>query len=149
MLAAIEAHFSPENMEKRTAALYESFMSEFPGKRSKSPSTDLAVRESEAALADSKRDVRMLEARNEQLQAELDRAFGEVRESRQLPAPVQVQVELKLPDRLPDLNVNVKPSAGVELDYDAHGRVTGTRPRGPSKVTKALTATEAGKSIVP
>jgi hypothetical protein len=60
-----------------------------------------------------------------------------------------LQVELRLPDSLPDLNVNLKPSAGVELDYDAHGRVTGTRPRGPSKVTKALTATEAGKSIVP
>jgi hypothetical protein len=61
------------------------------------------------------------------LKEERDRAFDEARESRQIPAPIKV--ELTLPD--------------------ADGRVPGTRPRGPSKATKALTATEAGKSIVP
>jgi hypothetical protein len=151
MLAAIEAYFGPENREKRSAAIYETFMRDLPGKRSKSPSTDLAVRESEAALADSKRDVRMLEARNEQLQAELDRAFDEARESRQLPAPVQVQVELKLPDSLPELNVSMKPSAGVDVIRDHDGNVIGTRPRGSSvdKVAKALKGTQAGQSIAP
>jgi len=79
---------------------------------------------------------------------DLDQARSALKALQQQPA-APLQVELKLPDSLPDLNVSVKPSAGVDVDYDAHGRVIGTRPRGPSKVTKALTATEAGKSVVP
>jgi hypothetical protein len=149
MLAAIEAYFGPENREKRSAAIYETFMRDLPGKRSKSPSTDLAIRESEATLADSRRDVRMLEARNEQLQAELDRAFDDARQARAIPAPIKV--ELTLPTALPDLNVNVKPSAGVDVIRDHDGNVIGTRPRGSSvdKVAKALKGTQAGQSIAP
>jgi len=62
-----------------------------------------------------------------------------------------LQVELKLPGSLPDLNVNVKPSAGVEIIRDHDGNVTGTRPRGSSvdKVAKALKGTQAGQSIAP
>jgi hypothetical protein len=90
---------------------------------------------------------RLLEARIGQLTEERDRAFDEARESRQIPAPIKV--ELTLPTALPDLNVNLKPSTGVELDYDAHGRVVGTRPRGTDPVTKALKKTQAGGSIVP
>jgi hypothetical protein len=98
-------------------------------------------------LAEKDRDIRLLQADRDRFKEERDRAFDEARESRQIPAPIKV--ELTLPTALPDLNVNIKPSAGVELEYDGHGRVTGTRPRGPSKVTKALTATQAGQSIVP
>jgi valyl-tRNA synthetase len=62
-----------------------------------------------------------------------------------------LQVELKLPGSLPELSVNVKPSAGVEIIRDRDGNVTGTRPRGSSvdKVAKALKGTQAGQSITP
>ena len=115
-LARLETYFSPENMEQRNAAIVKEYISG-PGRRFNSPlaiyGENDALKES---LADTKRDVERLEARNEQLKAELDRAFDEARESRQLPAPIRV--ELTLPTALPDLNVNVKPGAGIEVIRD-------------------------------
>jgi hypothetical protein len=97
-------------------------------------------------LAERDRDIRLLQADRDRFKEERDRAFDEARESRQIPAPIKV--ELTLPTALPELNVNLRPSAGVELDYDAHGRVKGTRPRGTDPVTKALKKTQAGAGLV-
>ena len=152
-LARLETYFSPENMEQRNAAIVKEYITG-PGRRFNSllaiSGENDALKES---LADSKRDVERLEARNEQLKAELDRAFDVARESRQIPAPVQVQVELKLPDSLPELNVALAPSNGVEIIRDDLGNITGTRPRprgsGVDPVTKAIKKTQAGQSVVP
>jgi hypothetical protein len=107
----------------------------------------VGIRAIKDASDEKDREIRLLQARLDQLTEEKDRAFEEARESRQIPAPIKV--ELTLPTALPDLNVNLKPSTGVELDYDAHGRVVGTRPRGTDPVTKALKQTQAGAGILP
>ena len=70
----------------------------------------------------------------ESLQADRDRAMDEARESRQAQPPLRV--ELALPSQIPDLNVNMRPSAGVEIERDKQGNIIGTRPRGPSSKTK-------------
>ena len=98
-------------------------------------------------LAENERDIRLLQAERDRFKDERDRAFDDAREARAIPAPLEVKVTLA--DALPDLNVNVKPSAGVELEYDAHGKVVGTRPRGSDPVTKAIKKTQAGQSVVP
>jgi hypothetical protein len=95
------------------------------------------------ANSEKDRETRELRARIDQLTEQRDRAREEALQNAQLPAPIKVELTL------PDLNVNVKPSAGISLDYDDQGRVVGTRPRGESWVTKALKGTQAGQSVVP
>ncbi len=102
------------------------------------------------AIQEQRTKLQGVEARLFWAERDRDQALKELEELRQQPA-APIKVELTLPDALPDLNVNVKPSAGVEIIRDHDGNVTGTRPRGSSvdKVAKALKGTQAGQSIAP
>lgn len=97
---------------------------------------------------EQRNNVQRVEDRLRWAERDRDQARRELEALQQQPV-APIKVELTLPAALPELSVHVAPSAGVELDYDAHGRVTGTRPRGSDPVTKALKKTQAGQSIVP
>jgi hypothetical protein len=99
-------------------------------------------------LAEKDRDMRLLQAERDRFKEERDRAFDDAREARAIPAPIKV--ELTLPDALPDLNVALRPSAGVEIIRDHAGNISGTKPRGSSvdTVKQAIKKTQAGQSIV-
>ena len=43
-----------------------------------------------------------------------------------IPPDLKLNVALTLPN---DINVNLKPSAGITVEYDAEGKVTGTKPK--------------------
>jgi hypothetical protein len=100
------------------------------------------------AIQEQRNNLQKVEDRLTWAERDRDQARRDLEALQQQPV-APLQVELKLPSSLPDLNVKLVPSAGVELEYDAHGRVKGTRPRGTDPVTKALKKTQAGQSIAP
>lgn len=103
------------------------------------------------AIQEQRGELQRVEARLFWAERDRDQALKELEELRQQPA-APIKVELTLPDALPDLNVNVKPSAGVEIVRDHAGNITGTKPRGVptvDKVKQAIKKTQAGQSIAP
>ncbi len=101
------------------------------------------------AIQEQRNKLQGVEARLFWAERDRDQALKENEELRQQPA-APIKVELTLPDTLPDMNVALRPSAGVEIIRDHAGNVTGTKPRGPSvdKVKQAIKKTQAGESIV-
>ena len=101
------------------------------------------------AIQEERSERQRVDARLFWAERDRDQALKENEELRQQPA-APLQVELTLPAALPDLNVALRPSAGVEIIRDHAGNVTGTKPRGSSvdKVKQAIKKTQAGESIV-
>jgi hypothetical protein len=101
------------------------------------------------AIQEQRTNLQGVEARLFWAERDRDQALKELEELRQQPA-APIKVELTLPTALPDLNVVLRPSAGVEIIRDHDGNITGTKPRGSSvdKVKQAIKKTQAGESIV-
>jgi hypothetical protein len=111
---------------------------------------DCYVAAGAVAIQEQRNKLQGVEARLFWAERDRDQALKELEELRQQPA-APIRVELTLPTALPDLNVALRPSAGVEIIRDHAGNITGTKPRGSSvdKVAKALKGTSAGQSVVP